>query len=226
MHTRVGWWSPQSIVWYERASSRTDFHHNLVDAIEPCLEKGDSILEPGCGLGYESEILSRRGYRVRAMDRDPSVIEAARARTGLDIYSCKDFSLDTQRPDVLLCVNFGHIDSPRDLDLLLGHAGRRLVYVVSKHSGHGLGTRADRSDLIKSLVTDRGLVYERRDLALQFDQPLRDMDEAKDFIDWTYLGDSTDRYMGFVEIVDDELYPFVFRNRKMMTLFSIDNKEK
>ncbi len=222
MHTRVDWWSEQSILWYERASSRSDFHERLVDLVEPYLEKDGTMIEAGCGLGYEAEILKGRGYDIQAYDRNQTVIEAASRRSQMDIFHCADFYSVETRPDTLLCINFGHMDRPEDLEKMLGHAGRNLVCIVSKHSAHGLGTRKDRSDLIESLIRQRGLACERKDFSLSFDQPLESMEEARAFLDWTYLGDRTDKYLEFVDKVNDEEYPYLFRNRKMMTQFVVN----
>ncbi len=222
MHPRVGWWSEQSIRWYERASGRCDFHRDLVSLIEPTLSKSDSIMEAGCGLGYEAEILRKKGYGIEAFDRDSSVIEAAGRRSGLDIFHCSDFESLDLNCDVLLCINFGHIKNLKDLGELLSHAGRRVVYIISRHSGHGVQTRADRSDLIDSLLAESGLHYGRKDFSLQFDQPLISVEEARAFLEWTYLNDRIEEYLKFVEKVEDKDFPYVFRNRKMMTQFVID----
>lgn len=222
MHTRVGWWSEQSILWYERASSRSDFHERLVDLIVPCLEKNETIIEAGCGLGYEAEILKRRGYSIQAYDLSKDVIDAAKRRSQLDIFHCKDFYQLEEKPDTLLCINFGHMDRQSDLAQMLCHAGRKLVCIVSKHSAHGLETRRDRSDLIESLVREKGLGYERKDFSLSFDQPLKSMEEARSFLDWTYLGDSTESYLEFVEKTEDRDYPYIFRNKKKMTQFVVN----
>ena len=64
-----------------------------------------------------------------------------------------------------------------------------------------------------------------REVTLDFDQPLKSMEEAKAFIEWTYLGKYTDRYLSFIEKTDDSQYPYLFRNRKEIVLFSIETKE-
>ncbi len=222
MHSRVSWWTEKSILWYERASSSSDFHQRLSDLIEPALSKDERILEAGCGLGYEAEILSIRGYDIRGYDKEPLVIEAAKARSSLDIFRCEDFYKSEESPDVLLCINFGHLDKPEDLESLLSQTRRKLVCIVSRHSGHGVRTRKDRSDLIESLLEGMGLEYEREDFTLSFDQPLVSLEEARDFIEWTYLGDRVEAYLDYVEKTEDKDFPFVFRNRKKMVKFLIN----
>lgn len=226
MHSRVSWWTQESINWFVRASERTDYHGLLCNEIESLLGDCKTVLEFGCGLGYEAEILNQRGYDVNAYDIEKDIIQLARKRSGLDIFHQGDVNRIQAMADALLCINYGHIESKRELDNLLIPAKRKLVYIISRHNAHGTDTREDRTEQIKALLNDSNLNFSTKEISLQFDQPLVSMDEARDFIDWTYLGRNTERYLEFVEKTDDEKYPFVFRNRKENVLFSIEKKEK
>ena len=226
MHSRLNWWTEKSIEWFNRASSRSDYHEKLTDSIFPLLSSCRNVLEFGCGLGYEAEILSRRGFEVCAIDSDPCVISNARQRTGLDIYRCSD-AKDTQlSADALLCINYGHIDDAKELEGLLSHAGVRLVYIISRHNAHGTDTREDRTDFVRKLIRETGLPFTETALTLDFDQPLESKEEAKEFVDFTYLGKHAQRYMEFVEESGDDGYPFVFRNRKNLTVFAVDKRRR
>ncbi|MBO4394701.1 MAG: class I SAM-dependent methyltransferase [Spirochaetales bacterium] len=226
MHTRLSWWTQESIEWFERASKMSDYHIRLADEIEKLLPPCKTVLEFGCGLGYESEILSKRGYDVTAFDIDQNVINRAKARTGLDIFHACDANQSDASADALLCINYGHIGKIDHLEALLSHAKVRLVYVISRHNAHGTDTRPDRTEEIKKLLEENGYRFSMKEISLAFDQPLRSMDEAESFIEWTYLGKHSQRYMSFIEKTEDGMYPFVFRNRKENVLFSIETKER
>ena len=73
----MSWWTDESILWYERASKASDYHRRLTDELERHIRKEESVLELGCGLGYEAELLSDDGYDIRAVDIEPVVIEKA-----------------------------------------------------------------------------------------------------------------------------------------------------
>lgn len=51
--------------------------HALVAA---CVERGDAVLEIGCGTGAVTERLVARGARVTALDQNPAMLELARKR--------------------------------------------------------------------------------------------------------------------------------------------------
>ena len=217
----MSWWTEQSIAWYERASRMCSYHEDLVNVIEPFLDKSWTISEPGCGLGYEAEILRKRGYDMIAFDKDERAIANATKRSSLDMFSCHDFVNCIFEADSLLCINFAHVDTIQDLEALLSHARRSLVYVMSRHRGCGKSSRIDRSGLVESLVNQKGLAFRRKDFELDFDQPLESMDEAKEFLSWTYPNDDLEGLLECLNGSDDPDYPFVFRNRKEMTLFAI-----
>ena len=221
----MSWWTDESILWYERASKASDYHRRLTEEIERHISKNESIIELGCGLGYEAELLSDDGYDIRAFDREKIVIEKARLRTGKDIYCCCDASDISDKADVVLCINYGHIEDSDDLRAITDHAAKRVIYVISRHSGHNQDTRADRTDLITGILEKEYLRYSKEDLSIDFDQPLISEEEARSFIRWTYLGKNGNQYLRFLEKGDDEEYPFIFRNRKNLVLFTIE-KEK
>ena len=225
MHSRMSWWTDESILWYERASKVSDYHRRLTDEIERHIRENESVLELGCGLGYEAELLFGDGYDIRAVDIEPVVIEKARERTGKDIFRCCDASELRERSDVALCINYGHIEDASDLKAMADHSSKKLLYVISRHSGHNQDTRPDRTDLICSILEREGYSYTRSDLELDFSQPLRSEEEARLFISWTYLGKNQNQYLGFLEKTYDKDYPYVFRNRKNLVLFDIETGE-
>ena len=224
MHTTVGWWTDQSIEWFVRASDASSYHRLLSDTIADLIAPYNSVLEFGCGLGYEAELLSRKGLNVTALDDNDKVIELAAERSGLDIFRCVDAKKNTDSADVLLCINYGLLKSNDELSDLLFHADKRLIYVLSRHNGHGTDTREDRTDTVRNLMRESSFDFSETTLSLDFDQPLKDMDEAEQFINFTYLGKHPQEYLRFVEKTDDPDYPYVFRNRKQLSIFVLNKR--
>ena len=225
MHSRVSWWTDESMAWFERASSASGYHRNLVSALERHLGHRDSIIELGCGLGYEAQVLHEDGYRITAYDKEIKVITAACRRTGLEIFRCADAQDVHEKADVLMCINYGHMETAEDYRRLSTFARRKIVYVISRHNGHGQDTRPDRTGQVEKILNDAGVPFVSEELQLEFNQPLVSMEEARDFVSWTYLGRNVDEYMKFVKETDDGTYPYLFMNRKNLVLFDIGGKE-
>ena len=228
MHPGMSWWTERSIGWYTRASLACDYHRRLATAVEKHLRPGDRIVEFGCGLGYEAQILHDDRFDITAYDKDSDVIREAERRTGLDIYRCADvYGMDEAdcKGRVLLCINFGHLETEDDFWRLAGHSCPRIIYVISRHNGHGQDTRPDRTRQVRAILDRCGAVYTEEGISLEFNQPLVSMEEAREFISWTYPGGNTDAYLEYVVRTDDSAYPFLFLNRKSLVLFSIGGKE-
>jgi len=225
MHPGMSWWTDRSIEWFKRASEACDYHRQLVSFVERYLRPGDRIVEFGCGLGYEAEILHDDGYYIRAYDKSPEAIREAEIRTGLDIYHCTDVDDVDDKADVLLCINFGHLETEDDFRRLASHSSGRIVHVISRHNGHNQDTRPDRTHQVEVILDRCGIPYEEEEITLDFNQPLVSMEEAREFIAWTYLGKNPDGYLEYVRKTDDGTYPFLFLNRKSLVLFSIGGKE-
>lgn len=224
MYPRVGWWTAQSIEWFVRASEASSYHRELSDKIANLLFPCKSVLELGCGLGYEAELLHKKGFDVTALDSNEDVIRLARKRSGLDIFHCEDANQTNGIADALLCINYGHLCDIDELLDLLSHASMRLIYVLSRHNGHGTDTREDRTEKIRKLMKESSFDFSESSLSLDFDQPLASMEEAKAFIDFTYLGKNGKTYLSFIEKTDDPVYPYVFRNRKELSIFVLDKR--
>ena len=231
MHSRVRWWTEQSIDWFIRASSYTDYHEVLAKHIIDNLNQDvvtkekvvcKSVLELGCGLGYQAEALYRYGFDVQAYDINLLVIQKAKERTKLNIFHQADASEVDGLYDAVLCINYGHILEPSGLSALMAHAKKRLIYVISRHNAHGTDTREDKTESIKNLLRSAGYQFSVREICLNFDQPLKSMEEALEFINFTYLGRNTESYLRFVEKSGYEDYPYIFRNKKSIVLFSIN----
>ena len=93
---------------------------------------------------------------------------------------------------------------------------------MSRHTNCGNVSRQDRTALVRSVLAGSGCRFSMTDISLDFDQPLLSMEEAAEFISWTYPDDDVQRFLGFVEPSGDSEYPFKLGNRKNMVLFDIE----
>lgn len=123
MHTNA--YSPE---WFSRflhriAPAQTD---REVAFIEQHLEAGSSVLDSPCGSGRHARLLAARGYRVIALDRDPTLLGPADDPSLA--WICADLQampLARGRIDAVLCLwqSFGYFGSEENADLLRAWAG-------------------------------------------------------------------------------------------------------
>lgn len=136
--------------WYETALGR------FADAVETQLvlelfplQKGDLVLDAGCGTGNFSLKLARKGVRVIGVDISPAMLAVARekaARQGLEIsFREMDFCKLDFRPasfDAVLSVTaFEFMPEPdqayAELMRVLKPGGHLLIGVISRDSAWG-----------------------------------------------------------------------------------------
>ncbi|MDG3012422.1 class I SAM-dependent methyltransferase [Rhodococcus sp. D2-41] len=109
-----------------------DGEARMVDAL---LARDSTVLDAGCGSGRVGAELARRGHRVCAVDLDPTLIEAARARGGLTVYEAD-------------LVEFTAPEAPFDAIVM---AGNVMVYLAP-------GTEAQVVDRLASQLRDQGVL--------------------------------------------------------------------
>lgn len=214
------WWTEDKIRYYKAAAERSLFHDSLANLIAAELEKDDRILELGAGLGYATELLSRKGYSIRAIEREDHAVEEANRRSGFKLLEkgdAIDLSGDDMA-DVVLMLFFGQIERCENLEYYLSLAKKRLIHVSSRHSGNKNNKRPDRTREKMELLDRLGLEWRMKEARIHFNQPLKSLEDASLFFNISYgEGPVAQLY----ETTDPD-YPYEFRNRKDVVIFIID----
>lgn len=222
------WWDEDRILWYERASETTDFQEKLSKIIASKISKEESILELGTGLGYQGELLHKRGYSIVSYDIDSEAISRAKSRSGLDIFKVSDWKAVKERRDTVLAVFFGRITEEDNLDNLLSLANKHLIYIQSCHRGQNenLRKKGDNTERTIEYLKTRGISFEYEEHRLSFPQKLESREEAIRFIVSFYGSEKLDEYLKYAIETEDERYPIEFRNDKEFILFDIKKENK
>ena len=218
------WWNERKIEWYERASSLSDFHTLLSKEIESLVDKDESIIEFGCGLGYVAEKLTTDGYTISAYDIDEEVIERAKQRSGLSIYHTSDYKETDEKGDVVLTIFFGRLWLDDNLYSLLSHCNKRLISIHSLHSGQNSDLKARYTPSLGeslSFLREKGLDVHGKEITIPFHQPLKSMEEAELFIRESYPGKDPSSYFPYIEKKRDSKYPLSLINYKRMVILQI-----
>ena len=217
------WWDADRIKWYERASEMSSFQEDLSLLLREHLDKDESIIELGTGLGYQGELLSKMGYDITSYDIDEEAIARARLRTGLDIFKLSDYKDIGKTGDVVLSVFFGRLTEADNLARILKIARKRLVYVQSCHRGQrrDLNKKKDSVEKTMEFLQESGPCHSFTIHKLSFAQPLESKEDALAFITSYYGKDRIGEYMEFVTKSEDARYPLVLKNEKEFAIFDI-----
>ncbi len=218
----MSWWNASRVMFYSRAAEHCDFHRRLCDMLVPFFEGYDDIVELGCGLGYMTEELCRRGYVVRGYDEDRTAVDFATGRFPRCTFARKDCYRLGEEADVALAVFFGRIGQDDSLDALLSACRRRLVYVCNEHCQWDRCTWKATSR-VRDVLDARGVAYACTTGHLRFDQLLEDEAELDAFIRENY--ESRGRTFDLdIERCSGQ-YPIRVVNDKSFGIFAIDKEE-
>ncbi|MFA6733371.1 MAG: class I SAM-dependent methyltransferase, partial [Sphaerochaeta sp.] len=94
----------------------------------PYLKPGASILDAGCGSGRDSLAFLTLGFVVEAFDLSPSMVEAAKALTGLEVrcLSFQQMDYDAEFDGIWACASLLHVPKA-ELAEVFGLLHRALV---------------------------------------------------------------------------------------------------
>lgn len=215
----MAWWTEKRIAFYERAQEASPFTSQLADLIEPCLT--GSVAELGCGLGFMTDELRRRGHVVTGYDTDPLALAYARSHfplssfSGEDCYSLKDVA------DTSLAVFFGRPTVDDNLTRLMDTCTQRLVYIANEHADAAqCGWHVSAST--EAFLKDKGYRFTAKRGSLSFDQPLMDEEELAEWTQENYT--RRGRTMTRPVRRQDQLWPIVVECGKAFTIFIIEKK--
>ncbi|WP_051047993.1 class I SAM-dependent DNA methyltransferase [Rhodococcus sp. AW25M09] len=144
--------SERYIERFDRLAEQGVDLHGEARMVDALVSPASSILDAGCGTGRLGAELARRGHRVTAVDLDPVLAEAARARTELEVHVADLTTLDLGRTfdaavaagNVLVYMNPG--TERAALERIWAHLTEGGVFVT--------GFATDREYTVDALDTD------------------------------------------------------------------------
>lgn len=215
------WWTDEKIAFYDRAAASSDFHSRLAGLLEPSLKGSVSIAELGCGLGFMTAELTRRGYDVTGYDSDERAVSWAAQRFPFSSFRCRDCYSLGLAAETSLAVFFGRLTAEDNCERLLETCSRRLIYVDNEHEEYG-SCSWRHFQKTEDFLRQMGLRHSFQKCHLRFDQTLASHSELDDFIRLNY----TERSRKFSRPVVEEDGLIRVINDKAFSIFTIDKEGK
>ncbi len=189
-------WSAKAIDWYLRAGEHSQYPRLILAQILPRLNKGDTVLDIGCGPGVYALALAPLVIKVLALDKDPVVLDSLTRQAdsrSLGNIACLPYvwphSPIEEQVDVIICaLGSGEIMTRDGLMAMLA-LETRLIFLVAPGQylppfgwqWHRLRPAAN-AEATLALLDQLNVCYSAQAISLDFGQPVRDMDEAAEFL--------------------------------------------
>ena len=231
-------WNERKIDLYVRASRKTEFHKKLAEQILPYFSKEDEITDIGCGPGVIDFELSPFVKSIRAIDIEPIIINYLSneiiSRNASNITtSIGDLEkIEENVGDVVLFCYFSSISE--HMNRIINAAGRLAIIImhgdetVNKSSKISASFRRTYSSEMENFLIENGHTYLKKDMVLDFSQPLESEEEAKEFLEIYCTEEDLikrrvklDEGNNNIKQSDDPQYPYIIPCMKNVAIFII-----
>ena len=184
-------WTPDMIRFMRAANEKSDYHARLAAILTSKLSGCRTLCDAGCGLGYLSLALAPYVRRVTAADRSEAALDvlrqncAERGIRNIDILSGELRPVPLAEPyDAMVFCFFGRME---EIAAVAKAQCRGTVFVFKKnYTSHrfSVGEHPAGWDSFRAgadWLTAHGVPFEAEALELEMGQPLRSMEEARQF---------------------------------------------
>ncbi len=231
-------WTKQSIRWFAEASEYTNFHKNLADKISPYLKKEYTLCDVGCGLGRLDIFLAPYVSQITAIDSEKYVIDELNKKAGdMNISNinavCADARKCANPHDIFIMSFFGHNG---EMESYFQQCRKKLIRIANA-SDTGtfypkIYSRKNKSTIpiIEKQLKEQGITYRLLTETIEFGQPLRSEDDAKNFVIYNAPDASSHEINQFLNVHAQNTgkrdFPIYIPNRKQIGIFIVNMEEE
>jgi SAM-dependent methyltransferase len=186
-------WNEKTLAWFKAASAYTGFHSKLASIVRPYTEDCATLYDIGCGLGLLDLELAKDMQSIVCIDRNETVIaalnEIIRAHGAHNIVArtadANTFAEESR--DAVILSFFG--SSFEDIARFLSLCNKRMILIVHEKASSACRVNAIslRPKILGAaetadFLTMHNLAFCKRDFELEFGQPFKSSEDARDFI--------------------------------------------
>lgn len=230
---RVWNWTGMRADRFKAASAFTGFHKELASSLAANELRGCArVWDVGCGLGLLSLALAGHVDQITATDINADAIVSLQgdmASLGISniLVRQEDCLVHREKHDAAVMCFFRAVEFERLLPLC-----DRLVMVVNRGADYlsaddGSGRHCSRESM-DSMLWRKGFTFTCRELGLEFGQPLRDLEDARDFVRSQTPGVTEAQVEAYLERrlakTEDPAYPLYIPHRKEVGIYCIDRE--
>jgi precorrin-6B methylase 2 len=186
-------WNEKTITWFQAASTYTGFHSRLASLVRPYIEDCATICDIGCGLGLIDLELANDVQSVVCIDQNEAAIKALneliRSRGARNVVArVADVNeLAVEKHDAVILSFFG--SSVDAITHFMTFCDKRMILIVhetpssaNRVNAVSLRPKPLGADEVRGFLTERGMPFKKLSAVIEFGQPFKSLDDAKDFI--------------------------------------------
>jgi precorrin-6B methylase 2 len=238
-------WNEKTIGWFIAASEYTGFHGNLAALARPHVDDCETLCDIGCGLGLIDLELAKHVRGVVCVDRNEAAINAlnglisARGASNVAarVADANELAADERHDAVIMSFFGSSVDAVARFMTLC--VKKMILIVHAKPSPAGrvnavsLRPKPLGADEVRRFLTGRGASFREFDAAIEFGQPFKSREDARDFL--RVYASETARAAGVVgpERLCDDMenrlvetgesdYPLYLPKPKELAMFVVD----
>lgn len=229
-------WNEKTAQWFADASVYTGYHKKLANILLEVLPGRGSLADLGCGTGLIDMELASHYCSITCVDISKEALAqlnsmaAARGISNINTKLCNAAELNERFDDVIAVF---HGDPETFAEKYIPLAKNGFAAVVHASSDGKLGpdnyrlSKNDTAHAAEVLFAKLGIEYSRKDVSLEYGQPLRSINDAREFTR-AYSNcppeSVIDDYLESHLIrTDDKYFPFYLPNEKNFSILSVLN---
>lgn len=229
-------WDAKRIGFMVRAAETIGFNEQFADRLATHIPPGATVLDAGCGLGYLSLALARRGYAVTAADRSEEALavladncERHNLRS-IHILPGDVFAHSPATPyEALVCCFFATVEETLRL-IRQCCCGTAFLFKKNwdTHRFDGRGERLGDYTYEHTAAALRklGVPFQSEFFTPELGQPFRSLDEASAFFG-LYGGENTAREDWLSDLIrtGEKAFPYFLSAKRPVGLIRIDARD-
>lgn len=230
-------WNEESDRWLQNASAYTGYNRELAKMLLEYLPTGGTLCDMGCGNGLVDFELAPYFRRITCVDISEEAVSAVSRRASeLGVKNLTAVRADGETLEGTWdCVTALFHGGPEAFKWYFGKTGNTLLIAVHTNRTGELGPeqyRVRRCSDVASMVeylNEKHIRYVLRETALEYGQPIKDLEEAKRFVQAYTLPMGADELTAYLNRnlreTGREDFPYYLPKKRRFGLFVIRRSE-